>query len=38
MSNVDKADTEKQAILISLRTNAMAAMANITHLMAAQAT
>ena len=38
IANVDKADVEKQAILASMKTNAMAAMANITHLMAAQAT
>lgn len=36
IASVDKADVEKQAIVAGLKTSAMAAMANITHLMAAQ--
>ncbi len=36
IANADKTDAQKQAVVAGLRTSAMAAMANITHLMAAQ--
>jgi hypothetical protein len=37
IASVDKADAEKQAVVAQLKTSAMAAMANLTRLMAAQA-